>query len=202
MQTYLKPYIEAASQYGDGFSSLLWASPRTQAARFDAISRLYDMQDRRVLDAGCGRADFLDFLVGRGITPAHYIGIEAVDELAGAAVRKGRPQSEIIHGDFVTNPQHIRVGGDAIVFSGSLNTLDAAQFQVTLDAAWESAKEALVFNFLSAAHLANAKWLNWHRTAHVVAMARRWTNNIRMLEDYLDGDCTIGIYKDKEVIAS
>src|SRR5688572_17071072 len=160
MQTYLKPYIEAASQYGDGFSSLLWASPRTQAARFDAIARLYDMRDRRVIDAGCGRADLLDFLVGRGIRPAHYLGIEAVDELAAAAIRKGLPQSEIIHGDFVTNPQYLRVGTDVIVFSGSLNTLDAAQFQTALDVAWESTKEALVFNFLSAAHLANAKWLN------------------------------------------
>jgi SAM-dependent methyltransferase len=195
MQTYLKPYIDAASRHGDQFPSLLWASPRTQAARFDAMARLYAMHGRRVIDAGCGRADFLDFLVARGMEPSFYIGIEAVDELAASAIRKNLPNSQIIHADFVREPKHLEDGADVIVFSGSLNTLDAQQFQATLDVAWESAKEALVFNFLSAAHLANAKWLNWHRTSHVFAMARRWSSDVRVLEDYLDGDCTIGVYK-------
>src|SRR5436190_16538223 len=85
---YLTPYREAASRHGDRFGSLLWASPKAQEARFDAICRLADMRGRRVVDAGCGRADLLDFLFERGIEPAEYVGIEAVDELVAAAKRK------------------------------------------------------------------------------------------------------------------
>jgi len=199
-QAYLNPYRQAAGRYGDRFASLLWASPRTQAARFDAITRLYNMHQRRVLDAGCGRADLLDFFRARRIEPTQYIGIEAVDELAAAAQRKHLPNASIIHADFVREPQHLNVEADVIVFSGSLNTLEASQFQQTLAIAWEAARRALVFNFLSAAHLANARWLRWHRTQHVLAMAQRWSSDVRMLDDYLDGDTTVAVYK--QAIAS
>src|SRR5205823_5466246 len=72
VEGYLAPYREAASRHGDRFGSLLWASPRTQAARFDAICRLAHLAGKRVLDAGCGRADLMDFMISRGIEPAEY----------------------------------------------------------------------------------------------------------------------------------
>jgi hypothetical protein len=40
-QDYLIPYQRAAALHGAEFESLLWASPQTQAARFDAFGRLW-----------------------------------------------------------------------------------------------------------------------------------------------------------------
>jgi hypothetical protein len=194
-EAYLEPYLRAASRHGDRFASLLWASPKTQAARFDAICRLADMQRRRMLDAGCGRADLLDFLLERGIEPAEYIGIEAVDELAAAAMRKQLPKAQIVHGDFVRDPKQLEVGADVIVFSGSLNTLGPEQFYLSLRQGWEAADEVLVFNFLAATHIASAQWLTWHHAADVLTQMRQLSNQVRMLEDYLDGDCTIAVFK-------
>src|SRR5882762_5334646 len=108
-EDYLEPYRRAASRHGDRFGSLLWASPGTQAARFDAICRLADMRGRCVLDAGCGRGDFIDFLMAREVQPKQFIGIEAVDELAAAAMRKQLPEARIIHGDFVREPGLLEV---------------------------------------------------------------------------------------------
>ena len=53
---YLEPYRDAARRYAGGFLSLLWASPDTQAARFDAICRLERFAGRSILDVGCGRS--------------------------------------------------------------------------------------------------------------------------------------------------
>lgn len=192
---YLEPYRQAASRHGDRFGSLLWASPGTQAARFDAICRLAGMSGRRVLDAGCGRADLMDFLIERRIEVQHYVGIEAVDELAGAAMRKSLPGARIIHGDFVREPRLLHVGADVMVFSGSLNTLESEQFYLSLRQGWEAAAEALVFNFLAAKHIASADWLTWHRTEDVLKFARKLSTRVRMLDDYLDGDCTVAIYR-------
>jgi len=158
-EDYLEPYRRAASRHGDRFGSLLWASPKTQSARFDAICRLAGLAGRRVLDAGCGRADLMDFLQQRGVEPAEYIGIEAVDELVAAAMQKKLPKAQIIHGDFVRDPQRLEVGADVVVFSGSLNTLEPDQFRISLKQGWEAAGEVLVFNFLAAAHIASADWL-------------------------------------------
>ncbi len=192
---YLTPYREAASRHGDRFGSLLWASPRTQAARFDAICRLAGLAGKRVLDAGCGRADLMDFLVARGIEPAEYVGIEAVDELAAAAMRKNLPRAQIVRGDFVSHPQRLKIGADVVVFSGSLNTLEREQFYLSLKQGFEAAGEVMVFNFLAAAHIASAEWLTWHRAEDVLAFARGLSREVRMLDDYLDGDCTIAVWK-------
>src|SRR4051794_357553 len=117
--TYLEPYRQAASRHGDRFASLLWASPSTQAARFDAICRLADMRGRTVLDAGCGRGDLIDFLRQREIVIQKYIGLEAVDELVAAAKRKKHSAMQIIQGDFVRDPALLDAEADVIVFSGS-----------------------------------------------------------------------------------
>ena len=105
-ELYLVPYLRAAAAHGAGFGSLLWASPDTQAARFEAFTRLWDFNGQSLLDAGCGRADFLESLEARGIRPADYIGIEAVPELADAAERKAgrsRAQSTILRADLTDN---------------------------------------------------------------------------------------------------
>ena len=56
---YLQPYLKAAERHGAGFGSLLWASPETQASRFDAVERLGRLHGKSILDVGCGRADLL-----------------------------------------------------------------------------------------------------------------------------------------------
>jgi SAM-dependent methyltransferase len=193
--SYLAPYRRAALRHGDRFESLLWASPRTQAARFDAICRLAVMKGRRVLDAGCGRADLMDFMVELGIEPAEYIGIEAVDELAAAAMRKKLPKAQIVHGDFVSDPQRLAVGADVVVFSGSLNTLEPERFYLSLKQGFEAAGEVMVFNFLAAKHIASAEWLTWHRCGQVLERMREFSSEVRLLDDYLDGDCTIAVWK-------
>jgi hypothetical protein len=196
---YLEPYRRAASRHGDQFPSLLWASPKTQAARFDAICRLADMRGKRVLDAGCGRADLLNFLLEREIQPLEYIGIEAVDELAAAAMRKQLPHSQIIQNDFVREPKLLEVGADVTVFSGSLNTLEPKQFYLSLRQGWAATAEVLVFNFLAAKHIASAEWLTWHHASEVLKVVQSWSSEVRMLEDYLDGDVTIALWKRGEI---
>ena len=194
-QPYLEPYVRAAKQYGAGFSALLWASPKTQRARFDAIRRAYDPQGKSVLDAGCGRADYLEFLLSRDVRPADYVGLEAVEALAVAAEAKAFPGSRIVRGDFVREPAKLFVGADVIIFSGSLNTMDEGTFYETLRRAYDATAEALVFNFLCSPALAGRAYLTWHQRERVEAFARRVASEVRILEDYLQGDCTIAMVK-------
>ncbi len=192
---YLKPYTRAVEKHGAGFGSLLWATPRTQEDRFEAISRLYEFTGRTVLDAGCGRADFLDYLQKNRMTPMHYVGLEAVAELAAAARGKKHRDCLIVEADFVSEPARLLVGADAVVFSGSLNTLDADVFYATIRVAYEAAVEAVVFNFLSSSDLAAAFWLRWHRPEDVLAFARTLSARVELLDDYMQGDTTICLHK-------
>ena len=189
--SYLKPYVDAARAHGAGFGSLLWASPTTQAARFEAISRIVDLQGKSVLDVGCGRADLLEFLLARGVRPADYIGIEGVAALAQAAGAKRLPGATIIRGDFVAEPARMFVGADVVVLSGSLNTAGDDVFYETLRRARDAAAETLVFNFLCSPLLAGQSYLHWRRPQDVVWFARQRSREVAALNDYLPGDMTV-----------
>lgn len=196
---YLTPYLRAATFYRDGFGSLLWASPETQAVRFEAIQRLGDLAGKSVLDVGCGRADLYDFLHVRGVQVADYIGIEAVHALAEAAERKGQQYSNlsVIRADFVAQPARMFVAADVVVFSGSLNTLEEPDFVNVLRRAYDAAAEAIVFNFLCSPELASAPYLRWRRPADVLKLARSLSESVKTLDDYLPGDCTVAVYKER-----
>jgi SAM-dependent methyltransferase len=196
--SYLRPYRAAAKAHGAGFGALLWASPQTQAVRFEAIRQAADMDGRSVLDVGCGRADLLEYLLARGVRPADYIGIEAVDELAAAAEAKRLPGATVIRADFVAEPARLFVGADVVVFSGSLNTADDAAFYPALARAYDAAADTLVFNFLSSPMLAGRDYLYWRRPDDVARFARTLSPDFSMLDDYLPGDVTVRVRKPEE----
>ena len=195
---YLQPYANAAATHGGGFGSLLWASTHTQRARFDAIRRASDLSGKTVLDAGCGRADLLDYLVGMGIRIERYIGLEAIDELVAVAERKRSEHCQIVRCDFVVEPKRLFAATDWIVLSGSLNTLDTPTFYQTIRYAFEAAIEGVVFNFLDSPFLAAASYLTWHPRDEVYAFAQTLGRDATMLHDYLHGDSTISIRKPDE----
>jgi hypothetical protein len=193
--SYLQPYVSAALRYGAGFNTLLWASRRTQAARFDAFMRAVNFAGYSVLDAGCGRADLMDHLLERNVVPHDYIGLEAVEALATAAERKHHPHTTIFRADFVREPARLFTGSDIVLFSGSLNTLEPQQFYDTLQVAFDATAQWLVFNFLASPAIAMADFLTWHRKEDVVHYVTQLSPAVTVLDDYLAGDCTIAIRK-------
>jgi SAM-dependent methyltransferase len=189
--SYLLPYCRAARVHGAAFPSLLWASPTTQALRFEAITRIVELRGKSVLDAGCGRADLLLFLNSRGIPIGDYVGIEAVPELAAAAEKHVAANVTIIRADFIRDPARLFVGADTVIFSGSLNTADDNAFYETLARARDATADMVIFNFLASPILAAKDYLAWRRPADVLRFVRRIGADVRMLDDYLPGDCTI-----------
>src|SRR5688572_2349212 len=192
-RSYLRPYLDAAAAHGAGFQSLLWASPQTQAVRFEAILRITDLSGKSILDVGCGRADLLAHLLNSGVRLADYVGIEAVDALADAAEAKRLPGATIVRADFVAEPVRLFAGAGVVVFSGSLNTADDTVFYSTLARAFDAATEALVFNFLSSTSLAGQPHLYWRRAGDVTRFARSLSSDVRTLDDYLSGDTTVRV---------
>jgi SAM-dependent methyltransferase len=202
-EPYLLPYVDAAQRHGGGFGALLWASPRTQRLRFEAIRLIFNPQGKSVLDAGCGRADYLAHLLEASCIPADYIGLEAVAPLAAAAETRARDEqsrvaARILRADFVREPARLFVGADVVTFSGSLNTLDEATFYSTISRAFDATAEALVFNFLSSPLLAGRKFLVWHAMEDVLKFAHTLADDVRVKADYLAGDCTICLIKPRE----
>jgi SAM-dependent methyltransferase len=192
---YLLPYIDAAQRHRGGFRSLLWATRQTQATRFEALCRLENPRGRALADVGCGRADLLDFCIGRGMAPAHYTGIEALPELLAAAREKAHPSATIVAADFVRQPRCMFVGAELIFISGSLNTLEDPPFYATLRRAFDACGKAVVFNFLETDELAGAEYLRWRERNDVLAFAKSLSRDVRVRDRYISGDCSMAIGK-------
>ncbi len=193
--SYLQPYQNALRSQGDVFQSLLWASPATQEARFQALLDVQPMHDRTLLDVGCGYADFLQFLRLQGVNPMHYVGLEALPAFAQKARTKCHGHAMIVEGDFVADPIKMFVGAEIVVFCGSLNTLDRATFYKTLDRAYAATAEVLLFNFLCSPELAGRDYLTWHDPVEVLRFCRTLSANVELSDAYLSGDATVKITK-------
>jgi hypothetical protein len=187
--------------HGAGFGALLWASPDTQAARFDAIRRIVNLSGKSVLDVGCGRADLLEYLHGHGVHPSDYVGLEAIDALANASAAKHLPRATIVLADFVADPGRLLVGADVVILSGSLNTAGDSVFYPTLNRAFKAAGVALVFNFLCSERLAGKNYLHWRAPNDVLRFARGLSKDVRILDDYLPGDMTVRISRSDARVA-
>lgn len=192
---YLRPYLDAVEKHGAKFESLLWANPSAQAARFAALARWCEIEGRTLLDAGCGRADLLAYLQEQRVEPAHYFGIEAVEELAVVAEQRNLPHAQIIRGDFIDDPTILNRGAHVIIFSGSLNTLSPDDFYQTLRIAWQYTQSELAFNFLCSPRLASGNHLNWYRTTDLLELAYSLTPDVAVDDSYRKGDCTIVMRK-------
>lgn len=192
---YLEPYRAAARRHGAGFGALLWASQKTQGVRFEALTRAAEFEGKRVLDVGCGRGDLLDYLESQGVSVESYVGIEGVGELVEAARKKEREGVQIIEADFVAEPHRLFVGAQVVAISGALNTMGSAEFYRTIRRGFEAASEVLVFNFLCSERLAGAPYLAWHRLEEVLGVVGTMSESVRVVEDYLEGDCTVAVGK-------
>lgn len=199
---YLTPYRRAQRTTGTDFDVTLWANPRSQQRRFAVMERMVMLAGRRILDAGCSRGDFAQYLIERNVAYARFIGIDGLAEVIDFARTRGLRDAEFHCGDFVSDPSLLRTGDPQVIaISGSLNTMQDDLAMQVLENAWQATQEVLIFNFLSdRAHAAAppqqdpARRLNTMRLLDW-ALDRTWAVQLR--HDYFrDGhDATIMMRK-------
>lgn len=147
---YLTPYRQAQRDTGPAFEVTLWANQRSQQRRFAVMERMTLLAGRRILDAGCSRGDFAQYLVERDVPYARYIGIDGLAEVIDFARTRGLRDAEFHCGDFVADPSMLKTGDPQVIaISGSLNTMEDALAMHVLENAWAATGETLIFNFLS-----------------------------------------------------
>ena len=147
---YLRPYVDAEKRLGAGFGATLWARPDSQETRFRVFAEQLDLQDRVILDAGCGPGDFAAWLVEHGTGYGRFVGIDGVEPVVEHARARGLPDAEFHVGDLVTDASLLASGSPEVtIVSGTLNTMDLATATRVLENAWAGCSEVLAFNFLS-----------------------------------------------------
>jgi SAM-dependent methyltransferase len=205
---YLEHYRELVDRVGAAFEATGWRNREFQTERFRVMAEMVDFSGMRVLDAGAGRADFAEYLLERGVGFDSMVALDAMPEMVEAIRGRKLDRVEAALGDFASEPDAFTRFGevDAIVFSGSLNTLDEDHALAVLERAWDAVgggdgegAGALVFNFLSdrapgAMRGRPTEPARRFSPVRLVDWALDKTPGVRFRHDYLGGhDATIAM---------
>ena len=201
---YLRPYRHAAEHFGTEFAATLWHSPESQTLRFEVMASLVDLEHERVIDVGCGRADFAAYLIEHEIDYEKYIGVDAIDSMVEYARQRNLPRCEFVVADVISHPEVLReLEPGYICLSGTLNTMEEAMARKLIEQCYSAARLGVVFNFLS--DRPHARWIGRDLgparrfdTVAWIDWALSMSSRVTFTQDYFDGhDATICIHHDE-----
>ena len=173
--------------------ALGWLTDHDQQIRFKTLSGIADLNNKTVLDAGCGYADLFSFL-STDNTLAHYYGIEQIPELITEAERRHAHLRNVslLPGNFMM--AHLPEA-DYVFASGSLNygSSDAGYIFKAITHLYEHCRLGLAFNLLR--HVPRNGLIVAYDPELILSHCHSLSQNIVLKTDYADEDFTIWMYR-------
>ncbi|RXK06539.1 class I SAM-dependent methyltransferase [Halarcobacter bivalviorum] len=180
-----KFYKKAIDRYGVSAKGVHWQSQFTQYLRFEVLNSFIKEQikDSTIIDAGCGFAEYLNYLKKSNLKPKQYIGLDVEQKMITLS-KERFPSEKFLVKDILKDslPQ-----ADYYVCSGAMNILRKKQMFKFIQNCLESSKKGFVFNFLK------AHTLNGVDYRHIVDFCESLNKEIEIKDYYLDNDMTIFI---------
>lgn len=172
-----------------------WGTSGTQATRFEVLARVMPLRGKRVLDVGCGLADFADYLSARH-GPVAYDGVDIAPRMIEEARRRHPALSLRVLDILQEDP-----GGpyDLVTANGIFYLLgdDPEPYMRRLIARmWELASGAIAFTSLSAWAGRRDPGEFYADPLATVAFCRTLTPRVVLRHDYLPHDFAVYVYRE------
>lgn len=185
-------YESAFLEYGNDSRSVHWSSEDTQRIRFEILSRIADLTNKRILDVGSGLGDLYAFFLRKEVEVL-YTGIDIVPVFVERA-RVRFPDAKFI----LTNGESIEEDFDYIVASGSFNfTVENAKsyYFEMITSLFSHAKLGMAFNMLNCAHHESNDTYIAYDVDEVITFCKTLTPYVTVIDTYLPWDFTVYMYK-------
>lgn len=180
--------------YGEGSARALgWKTKEGQQARFEVLAQIGDMNNRSVLDAGCGYGDLCVFLNQR-FSGLRYIGVDVEDSFSDHAVRHNSHTGEtaFFAGDVAKAELPFT---DYILASGLFNypNTNPEYLFKTITKLFHNCRIGFGFNLLSKAGHTNGLLVS-HEPKEIEAFCRTLSSHVVLKEGYYENDFTVMLY--------
>ena len=190
-------FNKKAITFGDSPKALDWSSSRTQKIRFRVLSEIGQLEGKRILDVGCGLADFYDFLRKNHIN-VEYTGIDVSEKLILLAKKK-YPEINVRVSDVMTDMKLKRYD---YVFGSGIHNLKLSDSKQRLK---DILQRMFELCFIGAAtNMLNIWYKEKNRIADHIYLAdpieiinycRSITDYFLFRTDYLPNDFTLFLYR-------
>lgn len=182
-------------KYGSGNAkSLAWHNEESQLKRFEVLSKIGNLSNKSILDAGCGNGDFCIYLT-KYFSGFAYHGLDIVSEfLDNAAERTAHlPETHFYLADFmaVDLPQV-----DYVFACGSLHykNTDPEFIYQAISRLYATCRYGFAFTLLSSTPNPDGI-LCMYEPDKIVAFCKTLSANVQLLDSYEDGE--VGVYLKK-----
>ncbi|MBU0581054.1 MAG: methyltransferase domain-containing protein [Candidatus Margulisbacteria bacterium] len=188
-------YAQQLEQYGPKHPMALhWNSKETQEARFSVLSSIDDLNEKSVLDLGCGLGDFYGFLQGKGLL-VDYTGWDISEEMVQNATRK-YPGGAFDVKNVLLESKLPRF--NYVLASGTMNVKIAnheAWVYEMIQKMFEMANCGVGFNLLDIEEKAQDSQFFYANKEQILNYCKKITKNVRIKNEYLPHDFTVFMYK-------
>ena len=149
-----KFYDERVNKYGYSAASVGWKDSIQQNLRFDILTAELDLNNKKILDIGCGFGDLANYLISKEISVQEFIGVDVSRKMLEIAKKNTttKVNASYLNINVLNDPMDITV--DIALMSGLLNLRQSSEnsneiLQLFLSKVSPIVKEALVFNLLT-----------------------------------------------------
>ncbi len=206
-------YSQRYHEKGYNVRTLGWGSTEQQLYRFEqTLSLEVELEDKRLLDLGCGFGDYLDFLLGSKIRIQNYTGWDLNPDLIEKAqeIHQSAKGCEFVVKDLTTEDQPTSPGFDIGVMLGVLNfnlhdTYDNVEFsKLLIKQMFSQVSEVLIVDFLSAHRYSGypkEDFVFYHDPMEMMEFALSLTDNVVLKHDYLpipQKEFMLALFKNQE----
>ena len=180
-------YKFSIKKYGISAKGVHWNSKYTQYKRFEVLTSFIETQikDSSIIDAGCGFAEYYNYLFDNNLKPKSYIGIDCEESMITLASKR------FIDTEFyVKNILKDKLPlADYYICSGAMNILKKDEIFIFIKKCFEASNIGFVFNFLKNDPLTNVNFLD------ILHYSKSLSKRVEIKEDYLENDISIFIKK-------
>lgn len=180
-------YEKSIKEFGISAQGVHWNNKFTQYKRFEIITKLIkkDIKSSTLVDVGCGFGEYYTYLENNHKVPKNFIGLDCEENMVTIS-KKRFPFLEFYNKNVLLDEL---IEADYYTCSGALNILTLKEIDIFIKKCFESSKKGFIFNFLKNLTFNNIK--PWE----IMVIANKYTQNIKLKENYLDNDFTVFMMK-------
>ncbi len=191
-----KFHADKIEKYGsESAQSLAWFSVDDQLKRFEILTQIGDLNDKSILDIGCGNGD-LCYYLSQHFTNFSYHGIDMIPAFLDNAIEKNKdfPDNTFYLGDFMQGALPVV---DYVLVSGSLNYKNSDPDFIFKAITHLHAHSTIAFGFNLLSKTVNPDGILMTYSSKIITdFCKTLSNTVVVKENYCEGDFTVMVYKE------
>lgn len=191
----LKGYRKTFNSYGESPKALQWLNYKSAALRYRQLVTELELENRTILDIGCGMGDLLPYLYAKSANFS-YLGLDITPEFIEVAKKRYEGHDFKVFDPFT---EDIGETFDIVVLSGAMNAnkpnwLDSRKQKIKR--LYELANQAVAFNMAGALiHIEPEQRVAYADAQEILGFCAKLTTKIILKTHYHPQDFTVVLFK-------